>query len=560
LDGSRSGGHSALGVDPWSVTPVQLVEQSFIAFPRDLRGLRCRLCIVDSGVPKFILGQDRCELRSHLRSSHGVKTDITELTYFCRACDEEFSHTEEMLRHPCCAFNGQASILPQSLVPHLGAPFSGASSPFQSLGPPPRPTGNPAGASTQSNATAKVSTEDCVYCNVAVPIDSRASHRRHHERLDFQCSGCAKSFFHLSDVVKHLKEKHEFISDDEESVTGAFLEEKQLAMMPTDLRLLQCPLCSMQLLGQDRQALKEHVRRKHNMENFDKSHATFSCRACSATGFANSEEVLAHGCVGDGAGVGPRASSELSNIEFSLPEVEGDLRRMVCRICAFQANGQAFHKMIKHMEEKHRKYQNSRNVCLDSYVLFGCVNCPAFQPEGVFSWDKHFGENNLECKLEAGESSEADKEDDSCVEAANSIDNSESVAEGDLRRMTCNLCEFQANGYGFGKMIQHLEQQHSKSQSNKNVLIHEFVRFGCAYCSEFLHHDVFKWDSHFGGSSTTCEAYNFTGKEDGSVADAKGNANCDEEVAICDEDENMEMPDENSEKIIKDTIICDADD
>ena len=70
--------------------------------------------------------------------------------------------------------------------------------------------------------------------------------------------------------------------------------------------------------------------------------------------------------------------------------VAADLRRMACRLCGFQVNGQRFFKMVAHLEEKHDKYQQCRAYKLDFFVKFGCGQCPQFECDSVHTWDKHF--------------------------------------------------------------------------------------------------------------------------------------------------------------------------
>lgn len=84
--------------------------------PRDLRGLKCRLC---TDVPKHILAQDRVEMKSHVRRAHDFKVGLNELKYQCRACAQDFGNTEDFMRHECCQFNGQGRHLPQALCPEL---------------------------------------------------------------------------------------------------------------------------------------------------------------------------------------------------------------------------------------------------------------------------------------------------------------------------------------------------------------------------------------------------------------------------------------------------------
>ena len=54
---------------------------------------------------------------------------------------------------------------------------------------------------------------------------------------------------------------------------------------------------------------------------------------------------------------------------------DGDLRRLVCLICAEQFNGTKFRSMIEHLESAHQKSQDSRSLNLETFVGFGCGHC-----------------------------------------------------------------------------------------------------------------------------------------------------------------------------------------
>lgn len=364
-----------------------------ISLPRDLRALSCRLCKHCSGFGKAhrdFLAQDRAVLSSHLRRAHLIEIDVVELKYFCRLCAEEFAHTEAFLMHACCDLNGQSKILPRPLCPELMS------------------TRTPATVST-STCLPSVSHPEmyfCPYCEARVAHSHRASHNGRHPRLDFQCSSCARSFPFLEKMINHLERQH--VEDVRKfcpcvPVCGRHLAENKLLVIPTDLRMLRCPVCPRVILAQDRIALGSHLKSSHGYQHFDKDVVKYACRACHIQNFASSLEVFAHDCMNHVAGgavnaiaIASRAvpmHSEPSAIQTSGRGGNKDHRILACCLCAYEAHGCGFYAMIRHLEREHQKFQIARDVFLDEFVSFRCSLCPDFRPSNVHHWAKHFDEH-----------------------------------------------------------------------------------------------------------------------------------------------------------------------
>ncbi len=478
-----------------TIAAVELTKQKAVVLPKDLRGLRCRLCPQET----FLLSQDRAELCSHIRRAHGFRAEVTELKYHCRACQAEFAHTEALLRHGCCEHNGQADYLPQPLCPELALAAVDRES-SQPAAKRPRPV----------ESVEKEPKEACPYCDDDVPRSKRASHRAKHPRLDFQCtaSNCSRGFAFLEEIVQHLKEAHGIEEEpaDTAFVTGGQLASKRLIYLPADLRSLQCPICSRFLLAQNRQDLKLHVERRHQDANCPRGVTGYACRSCLQPGFGSSDEVFNHECMNTAPG-GPAAETsdrlpDLENIEYSAPDREGDLRRLVCRLCAIQLNGSAFYKMVSHLEDVHHKFQISRSVCLDDLVLFGCANCPDFEPKSVHNWDRHFGEDNLQCEG-SGQGGSATPISAPRAAEPTMREDEEDPSPGDLRLLKCSLCQFTSNRKRFTKMFRHFESEHIRDA--KNDLVEGAVVFGCSNCPNFRPPTVLHWDRHFGSGFDVCQ-------------------------------------------------------
>ncbi len=161
---------------------VALSNRGLARLPADLRSLRCRLCLTH-GRRRFLLGQDRVALRSHVERGHdGLRIGLKALKYECRICGEEFPQTEEFLRHPCCEANGQSRILPHPLMPE------GEEQEQYPAAKRPR-TDDDCAASTSSKKEEGDAddAEQCLYCERKVDKNSKASHRAAHWQLEFIC-------------------------------------------------------------------------------------------------------------------------------------------------------------------------------------------------------------------------------------------------------------------------------------------------------------------------------------------------------------------------------------
>lgn len=53
----------------------------------------------------------------------------------------------------------------------------------------------------------------------------------------------------------------------------------------------------------------------------------------------------------------------------------------------------------------------------------------------------------------------------------------------DLRRLTCNLCQFEVVGSRFKAMAEHLVKEHDKKEDNPHL--EQEVKYGCLNCPMF---------------------------------------------------------------------------
>jgi hypothetical protein len=95
--------HARLAHSHGQFNVVKLAEMRppAILLPEDLRSLQCRLCGL------VMLAQDRVDMRSHVKHSHGIHVALRAIRYECRLCSQDFCDTVSFLSHPCCKLNRQ---------------------------------------------------------------------------------------------------------------------------------------------------------------------------------------------------------------------------------------------------------------------------------------------------------------------------------------------------------------------------------------------------------------------------------------------------------------------
>ena len=176
--------------------------------------------------------------------------------------------------------------------------------------------------------------------------------------------------------------------------------------------------------------------------------------------------------------------------------VPADLRRMACRLCGFQVNGQRFFKMVAHLEEKHDKYQQCRAYKLDFFVKFGCGQCPQFECDSVHTWDKHFLDDYCTKCVASSEATAA-----TSVLAASETANKSNA--NDIRLLICKLCSATFPKRGFEDIQAHLKSEHTQEIVDSPMLA-DFVDFGCIKCPQYSPRSLAEWKDHFHLRNTTC--------------------------------------------------------
>ena len=482
----------------------ELIRSGMIILPSDLRSLDCRFC---EG-KKILLGQDRMAMAIHIRHRHNMKIPRHVFKYQCRMCHEEFKTSENLLseEHQCQQLLAQFQESARSNT--IGMEERGEESEI---------------AGPSSSSVSMSNGELCHYCPTEYPVENKASHRGKHLDLDFLCGKCTRSFPYLEDIKHHLSKDHELVVEADDGVDGKHLADNGWLVMPKDLRVIQCPECQQPFLAQDRQTVLSHLKRMHGkvVGGQEKGLINYGCRSCNKTDFSNSAEVFEHDCLPKskydrnaigGEQLALRSSEELlplTDLEWTITEdmqVPNDLRRMACRLCGFQVNGQRFFKMVHHLEEKHDKYQQCRAYKLDFFVKFGCGHCPQFQCESVHTWDKHFQDDY--CTKCAGMSSS----DDAILACSDNVTNGvdATVAEkknkvipNDIRLLICKICSATFPKRGFEDIQAHLKLEHTQEIVDSPKLS-DFVDFGCIKCPKYSPQSLVEWKDHFHLRNTTC--------------------------------------------------------
>lgn len=470
-------------------TNEELVEAGSIIVPSDLRSISCRLC--DAG-QKVLLAQDRLAMSAHIKHRHELNIPRHVLKYQCRVCEGDFASSEQLIKneHACVKFS--RSRCGETMDEKLPA--------------------------LVDDLLDQKKGEQCLYCEQAFMPDNRASHRGKHWDLDFQCAKCTRAFPLLEEIRQHLASEHEWKPD---GCDARQLADLGWLIMPRDLRSLACPCCQRLFLGQSRSKALFHLKKEHpNVEARDLS---YECRSCSK-GFAASADIFNHPCA-------KSSKSEQSGLDETgekiLPlqdivwggdtYVSGDLRRMACRLCAAQINGNRFFAMVRHLEQNHDKFQQCRSYVLESFVKFGCSHCQSFCPDSVHLWDKHFvNDACTKCKGSVAEPSPAtpaakapneDEEDDNLL-----------IEENDIRCITCKICMTRFEKCGFDVLQAHLRTTHAK-ETIKSPVLASFVVFGCLECPSFCPDTLSSWKEHFFCRNTTCIPSHVRAVEEAHIAE-----------------------------------------
>ena len=477
----------------------ELIRNGKIILPNDLRSLNCRFC---EG-RKILLAQDRMAMSVHIRHRHDMKIPRHVFKYQCRMCFNDFKSSEDFLSegHQCqqLLLEFQQSAFAMEREDEI------------------------AGPSMAADSTNSTNVESCHYCPTRYPVENKASHRGKHSDLDFMCVKCTRSFPFLEDIKLHLSKDHELAVEANDGVDGKDLADKGWLLMPKDLRIIQCPEteCLQPFLAQDRQTVLSHLKKTHGklIEGGAKLLLNYGCRSCEKGDFSNSAEVFNHGCLpnskydrnGDKLALG---SSEellpLTDLVWNTDDIKvpGDLRRMACRLCGFQVNGQRFFKMVHHLEKEHDKFQQCKAYKLDFFVKFGCGHCPQFVSESVHTWDKHFqGDFFTKCVCMSCVAGNSDQTS-SNIAGANSEVNSAAmentkILANDIRLLICKICSATYPKRGFEDIQAHLKSEHTQEIVDSPMLA-DFVDFGCIKCPQFSPRSLAEWKGHFFLSNTTC--------------------------------------------------------
>ena len=466
----------------------ELIRTGKIILPNDLRSLNCRFC----DGRKILLAQDRMAMSIHIRHRHDMKIPRHVFKYQCRVCCNEFKSSEDFLSedHQCqqllMEFQESARSIPMERECEAG----------------------PSKGSTN--------VESCHYCPTKYPVENKASHRGKHLELDFMCVKCTRSFPYLKDIKDHLSKDHELVVEADDDVDGKDLADKGWLLLPKDLRAIQCPEteCQQAFLAQDRQTVLSHLKKTHGklLDGEAKFQLNYGCRSCNKDGFSNSAEVFNHGCIPnskyDRNGLGDNSSSSeellpLTDLVWNTDDIKvpGDLRRMACRLCSFQVNGQRFFKMVHHLEREHDKFQQCKAYKLDSFVKFGCGHCPQFVSESVHTWDKHFqGDYFTKCVCM---NCVANSDQTSSNIANNAAMENTKILANDIRLLICKICSATYPKRGFEDIQAHLKSEHTKEIVDSPMLA-DFVDFGCIKCPQFSPRSLAEWKGHFYLSNTTC--------------------------------------------------------
>ncbi len=511
--------------------PLAMATDGLILLPSDLRKLHCRLC--GDETTKMMLAQDRLNLSGHIKHRHELNIPKHVLKYSCRICPNQFDDSNQLFAHPCyAAFSPESSqTVNFSDDTTRGNPYMINLGQQQKKDKP-----------EEEEEEGSKDMEQCVYCEKKVEKQNKASHRGRHFDLDFQCAKCTKFSKDLAELMDHFVAAHNANLESLENPTARKLYDKGLLIMPADIRAVRCSHCDVVFLCQDRGVLVKHMQRNHPDEPaLDKADVTYSCRSCGNVGYKSSKEVFEHGCFLKPAGsaLGERGSSqdgkpdpeagnaeeeqfiERSAIEWEDPVggESGDLRRLACKLCGLQINGERFFNMIAHLEQKHDKFQLNRFVAIDIYVHFGCANCERFQPSVVQTWDRHFlNDSFTHCEgmgvlppppqVEEKEASTSQVVDEvSHDEVENKEQEQEEEAkcsEDDIRALYCKLCDGSFLKADYAIIQWHLRSSHTK-ETIRSPFLDAFVKFGCLKCPDFMVDKVGQWKSHFYRSNTLCK-------------------------------------------------------
>ena len=490
----------------------ELIRNGMIILPSDLRSLDCRFC-EGAGGKKILLGQDRMAMAIHIRHRHNMKIPRHVFKYQCRMCHEEFKTSENLLsaEHQCQQLIAQFHESARSNT--IGLERVGEAGPSTTIG-----------QEGSSSGTKLSNGELCHYCPDEYPVENKASHRGKHLDLDFLCGKCTRSFPYLEDIKHHLSKDHELVVEADDGLDGKHLADNGWLVMPKDLRVIQCPECQQPFLAQDRQTVLSHMKKMHGkvIGGQEKGLINYGCRACNKTDFTNSAEVFEHDCLpkskydrnGLGGDLALRSSEELlplTDLEWITGDMQvpGDLRRMACRLCGFQVNGQRFFKMVHHLEEKHDKYQQCRAYKLDFFVKFGCGHCPQFQCESVHTWDKHFQDEYCTkcaamcCMTDEPTSNPTNSNIANGVANA-TVEKKNKVIPNDIRLLICKICSATFPKRGFEDIQAHLKSEHTQEIVDAPKLS-DFVDFGCIKCPKYSPQSLVEWKDHFHLRNTTCD-------------------------------------------------------
>lgn len=455
---------------------TQLVTQQRLILPQDLRSLRCRLC---REVDRWFWAQDRVALKNHLARSHEIHVHVSELPYSCRVCGHEFRETESVLRHPCCALNGQNRYLPQPLIDfeHFDRDrFSQKKSVLDETAAysfTPETFVQP----SERENDPKGSLEMCLYCPDVVSTFQSVSHKSQHEHLDFQCRFCVRSDPFLKEILVHLVRDHGYDETRIMSMSPVSLGQDGFVIFPKDIRSF-VDKESRLVLAQSR-------------ENLDLS---YSCRACGATGFNSSKSLFQNhdcGLVSSGKYV-----FKINEVPDFGPSLKGDLRCLVCKFCGLFIKADTFRSMVRHLEDVHRKFESSRTDNLEDFVIFSCTQCPSILFKSVLQWDRHFTSDFTACQ-------NGQVNPPSDLESTKSMPAIKLSDEKDLRLLVCTFCDLEIHGKTFSSMADHLRQDHEDQIRGFENNLHLFTKFGCVNCPRgtTVGESVPSWEAHFCSSS-----------------------------------------------------------
>ena len=441
---------------------LRLAKDGFIRVPRDVRRLTCRWCGIE------FLAQDRQTLIDHLNGpDHALDVPKHVIKYQCRVCDLEFESGKEFRLHPCCVF------------------------------------------AEKQKRTQEVEKWRCSYCNADVEVTSKASHRATHTRLDFDCEigTCTRSFMLMPELIEHLSTVHD--EDVPSSVTAIELSDKRMVRLPRDLRKLDCPFCPEIFLCQGQQVLLKHVEAKHSekYENgmYMRSDLAYSCRSCSSRVLS----MDGHPCTFKINGRPNRAPEQVPsqpdkrfqrNADTQLSEESsakrdssglangpgGDLRRLTCKMCSEAFNQTGFYSIIRHLEKDHHKFQISRQISMEDFVIFGCAKCnDNLMVSSVHKWSQHFSSDFCDCKGCEGPVLKRTK-------ATEKV----GLPARDARKAKCLLCEKVMSNHGRSDLEGHLKSCHDISPLDTQAL-DRVLELGCGFCEDFSADCLDKWDQHF---------------------------------------------------------------